>query len=188
MTRKIVYFLAFTALLWAFPVHADAEDTVSSDTARAFAEAGLPLLRQKAVPPDFSLPLAAPEGLAKIQNLGDLKGKVVFLNFWATWCGPCRSEMPSMEALYRRFNDKGLEMLAVNCGENSPEVTAFMRSNKLSFPTALDRKGEVSGLYGIQAIPTTYLIDRDGKIILRMVGSLNWNTPKIQAAFESLLK
>jgi thiol-disulfide isomerase/thioredoxin len=150
---------------------------------QAFADAGLRLLSQTVSSRDFSLPLVSGE----LQSLSALKGKVVFLNFWATWCGPCRDEMPSMEVLYKRFKDKGLEILAVNCMEEQEDVLAFMANNGLTFPALLDEDGRVSGAYGIQAIPTSYLINRDGRIILRLVGSINWDTEKIHAAIESLL-
>ena len=120
-------------------------------------------------------------------GLKDLQGKVVFLNFWATWCGPCRDEMPSMEALYTQYKDKGLEIIAVNVRESSKEVLAFMNEYSLSFPAVLDSDGRVSNSYGIQAIPTSFIIDREGKIITRLVGSIDWDTPEIRAAIESLL-
>ena len=151
--------------------------------ARAFSDAGLPLLKEKISIRDFSLPTLTGEN----QSLSDLKGKVVFLNFWATWCGPCRAEMPSMEALHISYREKGFEILAVNSGENQAQVLAFMTGNQLSFPVALDMDGKVSITYGVQAIPTSFLIDREGKIIARLVGSHNWDTPKIRAALEVLL-
>ena len=162
---------------------AKSQSTAPSETAVKFSEAGLRLLGEKVSPRDFSLPALAGGN----QSLNDLKGKVVFLNFWATWCGPCRDEMPSMEILYNRFRENGLEILAVNCGESRQEVQAFMANNGLSFPAVLDGDGRVSNSYGIQAIPTTFLIDRDGMIVLRLVGSINWDTPKVHAAVESLL-
>ncbi|MDR0311989.1 MAG: TlpA family protein disulfide reductase [Treponema sp.] len=159
---------------------------------KAFNEAGLSLLSQKITPRDFTLPLlsseSVPEALRKVQSLSALKGKVVFLNFWATWCGPCRVEMPSMETLYLKYKDKGFEILAVNSGERNSEVMSFMTSYGLSFPTVLDTDGTVSRFYGIQAIPTSYLIDREGNMILRLVGSIDWDTPQIHAALELLLE
>jgi thiol-disulfide isomerase/thioredoxin len=154
-----------------------------SGTAKTFDEAGLRLLREKVSPRDFSLSVL--EGETK--SLSSYKGKVVFLNFWATWCGPCRVEMPSMEAVYNKFSDKGLEMLAVNCDEDNAAVRSFIKNEGFSFPVLLDLDGKVSANYGIQSIPTTFLVDRDGMIILRLVGSIDWNTPKIHAALESLL-
>jgi peroxiredoxin len=95
--------------------------------------------------------------------------------------------MPSMESLYKKFNDKGLEILAVNCAEDKATVGSFMKNECFSFPALLDLNGKVSANYGIQSIPTTFIIDRDGMIILRLVGSIDWDTPKIHAALESLL-
>jgi len=155
----------------------------SGTTAKAFDEAGLRLLSKKVSPRDFSLSLL--EGETK--RLSSYKGKVVFLNFWATWCGPCRVEMPSIEAIYNKYSDKGLEMLAVNCSEDKATVSSFMKNEGFTFPALLDLDGRVSLNYGVQSIPTTFLIDRDGMIILRLVGSIDWNTPKIHAALESLL-
>jgi thiol-disulfide isomerase/thioredoxin len=168
------------------------QDAYTPEMVRAFSDAGLSLLNQKITPRDFSLPLlsseSVPESLRKVQSLGALKGKVVFLNFWATWCGPCRVEMPSMEALYLMYKDRGFEILAVNSGERNPEVMSFMTNYGLTFPTVLDSDGTVSRSYGIQAIPTTFLIDREGNMILRLVGSIDWDTPIIHAALELLLE
>ncbi|MDR3139339.1 MAG: TlpA family protein disulfide reductase [Treponema sp.] len=152
---------------------------------RAFGEAGLPVLRQRVPSPDFS---ASPAKLDRDSvTLANLKGKVVFLNFWATWCGPCRAEMPSMEALYQRYKEKGLEIVAVNYLENPKTVESFAEKFSLSFPITLDPSGRINGLYEVQAFPTTYIIDREGKIVTRVVGSLDWNTPELFAAFEALL-
>jgi len=164
-----------------------------SDLTRAFSEAGLPLLKEPISGRDFSLPLVSAGGTSNAVNaddtirLSDLKGKVVFLNFWATWCGPCRSEMPSMQSLYDRYRERGLEILAVNMQEGQDQVIAFMNSNNLSFPAALDSTGRIGSSYGIQAIPTSFIINREGNIIVRLVGSIDWDTPKIQNALELLL-
>jgi thiol-disulfide isomerase/thioredoxin len=152
---------------------------------RAFADAGLPVFRERVASMDFSASPADAEGGSL--TLAGLKGKVVFLNFWATWCGPCRAEMPSMEALYRRFKAEGLEILAVNFRENKKTVDAFTEQFNLSFPVSLDLSGRINRIYGVEAFPTTYILDREGKIVTRVVGSLNWNTPELFAAFETLL-
>jgi thiol-disulfide isomerase/thioredoxin len=180
----------FAALVLACSCSAKAQDGFSLEMTKAFADAGLPLLKERVAPQGFSLPRAVAPPLAAGEpiSLAGLKGKVVFLNFWATWCGPCRVEMPSMEALYGRYREKGLEILAVNCGESADQVAAFMRNNRLSFPAVLDANGRVSAAYGIRAIPASFLIDRDGMIVSRVVGSLDWDTPKIHAALEQLLK
>jgi thiol-disulfide isomerase/thioredoxin len=174
--------LHLTLVLLLLPVFVFA-DPVPKDIAKAFADAGLPVLKDRINPIEFSLPLLD----GKEQKLSALKGKVVFLNFWATWCGPCRVEMPSMENLHQRFKSRGLEILAVNCQEKNAEVASFMKGNKFTFPAALDVSGSISSRYGVRAIPTTCIIDREGKIIIRIAGSLNWDDPKIIAAFELLL-
>ena len=179
-------FLALAAFL-IYSCSAKAQDTPASDMTKAFADAGVPLLKETVSIRDFSLPLAEPLSPGGTQSLSALKGRVVFLNFWATWCGPCRSEMPSMESLHNRYSERGLEILAVNSGENTPEVLAFMKDNKLSFPTVLDMDGKVTMTYGVQAIPTSFIINREGRIIARKVGSIDWDSPKVRAALEILL-
>lgn len=185
--KKIILFTAVVLLAGSCAVKTQSD--FSPELTAAFADAGLTLLKQKTAPRDFSLPVASlvPGTLARPLSPGDFKGKVVFLNFWATWCGPCRMEMPSMEALYNKYKTKGFEILAVNSGESASDVLSFMNENRLTFTPVLDTNGSVGRAYGVQAIPTTYLIDRDGMIILRMVGSIDWNTPRIQAALEMLL-
>jgi thiol-disulfide isomerase/thioredoxin len=183
MKKRFLFSIFLSALILLSSCSAKPRNVSASELAKLFDEAGLRLLKEGVTPRDFSLSTAAGETF----TLSDLKGSVVFLNFWATWCGPCRSEMPSMEILYNRFKDQGLEILAVNCMEEPEEVLDFMKSYGLSFPAPLDIEGKVGGPYGIQAIPTTYLIDREGKIILRLVGSIDWDTPEIHTAMEALL-
>ncbi|MDR0562630.1 MAG: TlpA family protein disulfide reductase [Spirochaetaceae bacterium] len=149
----------------------------------AFAKAGLPLLREKQRIRDFSLKTLDGSSI----TLSRLKGKVVFLNFWATWCPPCRAEMPSMEILYQRYKDSGVELIAVDIMEKPQDVRNFLKNNPYTFPIAMDADGAVSGQYGIQAVPTTFIIDRDNTIIFAGAGSRNWNTPAVFIAFERLL-
>ena len=177
--------MLFLALFLLCACTAKSQGEPSLNLARLFGEAGIRTLNERLPSRDFSLPLASKGGT---QSLSGLRGKVVFLNFWATWCGPCRMEMPSMEILYGKYRDKGLEIFAVNILEKEPEVLAFMDSNGLSFPAALDLDGRIAASYGIQSIPTSFLIDREGNIIARLIGSINWDTPKVHAAFEELLK
>jgi thiol-disulfide isomerase/thioredoxin len=191
MNMKIYNLLFVVFLLFLNSCTPKPQAAYAPEMARAFSDAGLSLLSQKVTPRDFTLPLlspeSVPEALRKVQSLSALKGKVVFLNFWATWCGPCRVEMPSMENIYMKYKDRGFEILAVNSGERNSEVMSFMTSYGLTFPTVLDSDGTVSRYYGIQGIPTSYLIDREGNMILRLVGSIDWDTPQIHAALELLL-
>jgi peroxiredoxin len=150
---------------------------------RAFSQARIPLLKKRSLAKDFSLPLLG----GGTQTLSALKGKVVFLNFWATWCPPCQAEMPSMEKLYRHLEKAGLEFLAVDIQEDTKEVEAFITESSLNFPVALDESGRVSRLYGIRNIPTTFIIDKNGMIIASVVGSRDWDSPAVIIAFETLL-
>ena len=95
-------------------------------------------------------------------SLSKLKGKKVYLNFWATWCPPCKEEMPDLEKLYQETKDSDLVILAVNVGEDKKTVQDFITKNKYNFPVLLDVKGEVSQLYQVSGIPTSYFIDTNG--------------------------
>ena len=158
----------------------------------AFAEAGIPLLRETVSARDFSLPLLSPEitGDARenhvYKSLHAQKGNVVLLYFWATWCGPCRAGMIALESLYNLYKDRGLEILAVNISENEAQVQTFALNNQITFPILLDSDGRVSRTYGVRAIPTIFLVDREGRIMLRKVGSPDWNSPEIHAALDYL--
>ncbi len=133
--------------------------------------------------PDFTLPdlHGAPV------RLNDLRGKVVFLNLWATWCPPCRAEMPSMEALYRRFRDRDFAMLAVSEDIDAAVVASFVRELGLTFPVLLDTESRLPGRYGVTGFPETFIIDRDGQVIRHVVGPEDWDSPEMLAYFEALL-
>jgi len=157
---------------------------VSPDAIKAFREVNVRVLEQRVAPADFSLPSLNGESVA----LSSYKGSVVILNFWATWCPPCRAEMPSMETLYKRFQNQGLTILAVDLGETAAAVRQFIKNNNYTFPVLLDLKSNVGSLYGVRAIPASYIIDREGKIIASIMGSIQWDTPGMIAAFDALLK
>ena len=174
--------LVFLCGVFVFPRQLEAQ--VSAEAEKAFKEAGIRLLRNRQDPVNITLPLLG----GKNVSLSSYKGKVVILNFWATWCPPCRAEMPSMETLYQRLKKQGLEILAVDLEEGREEVQQFINSNRYTFPVLLDLDGKAGAQYGASAIPTTYILDREGKIIARIVGSIRWDNPKVIAAFEALLK
>ncbi len=120
-------------------------------------------------------------------RLRDFRGKVVFLNFFATWCVPCRLEMPSMERLSRAYRDKGLVVLAVDIREGARTVRPFMQELRLSFPALLDEDGSVGYMYGIRPLPATFLVGRDGKILWRAFGAREWDTQETREYFSWLL-
>ena len=118
---------------------------------------------------------------------GSYRGKLVVLNFWATWCPPCRLEMPSMERLYREFRDKGLEVVAVNFMETPEQVKAFAEEQKLSYPMLLDRRAEIAERYGVMRLPVTVLIGRKGEVIAKAIGFKDWYKDDIRELVAALL-
>jgi len=141
-------------------------------------------LKDRPAAPDFTLP--APDG--RKVSLRNFHGKVVFLNFWATWCESCREEMPSMERLYREFRGKGLEIVAVNVKDKRRDALAFVKELKLSYPILMDPEGEVGLLYGAFGLPVTYLIDRKGIVLARLWGPADWNSPAARNLFRALVE
>lgn len=135
-------------------------------------------------------PLALPRLDGDTLSLAELRGKVVMLNIWATWCAPCRIEMPSMQQVYEQFREDGLEVVAVSVdkdpGLRRPDgairgvVSEFVEQLGLTFPIVVDPTGATERLYGIDALPTTLLIDRSGRIRVREVGGRYWDrSPQI---------
>ena len=144
---------------------------------------GLQTPKEEVEAPDFSLP----DLTGKKIRLKDFRGKVVFLNFFATWCAPCRLEMPAMERLHWSYKDKGLVVLAVDIRESAKTVRAFTQELKLSFPALLDQKGSVAYTYSVRPVPATYLIGRDGKILGRAFGAREWDSSEARKYFASVL-
>ena len=141
-------------------------------------------LKDLAPAPDFTL--LDPDG--RKVSLKDFRGKVVFLNFWASWCESCREEMPAMDRLYREFKGKGLEIVAVNVKDKRPAALAFVKELKLSYPILMDPEGEVGLLYGAFGLPLTYLIDRKGTLLARLWGPADWYSPAARNFFNALVE
>jgi peroxiredoxin len=120
-------------------------------------------------------------------GLDDLRGRAVLLTFWATWCEPCRVEMPAMMALERELGPRGLTVIAVNVKEPGSRVEAFVKELGLTFAVLLDSRGEVSERYEVQALPTTYLIGRDGRLVALALGYRDWESPGARAYLAGLL-
>jgi len=143
--------------------------------------------------PNFTLDLlgggeARPEQSRRV-TLSDLRGKAVMVNFWASWCPPCRAEMPAIEKAYRSYKDLGFEVLAVNTTHQDREVdaAAFVDEFGLTFPILLDRSGAVSAAYILRALPTTFFIDREG-IIREVVIGGPMSEALIRSKVERLLQ
>jgi cytochrome c biogenesis protein CcmG, thiol:disulfide interchange protein DsbE len=120
-------------------------------------------------------------------NLFEFKGKVILLNLWATWCPPCREEMPSMQKLYEEYKSKNFTIVAVS-GESMDTVKNFLSKNKYDFPIFIDDNNQLNRTYGTGSIPTTYLIDKNGFMIAQFVGGRNWSSPLAKELIDSLMK
>ncbi|AKS38741.1 thiol-disulfide oxidoreductase [Anoxybacillus gonensis] len=107
----------------------------------------------------------------KIQ-LSDYRGKGVFLNFWGTWCKPCEKEMPYINSQYNVYKNEGVEVIAVNVGEAKVTVQTFVDRFQLTFPVVIDQQDQVMNAYDINPLPTTFLIDKDGKIVDIITGTM----------------
>jgi cytochrome c biogenesis protein CcmG, thiol:disulfide interchange protein DsbE len=122
----------------------------------------------------------------RIQSLKALQGKVVLLNFWATWCGPCRVEMPYFQKLADTYKDQGFVVLAINNQESAEVMQPFIEEYKLTFPIGLDKDARINALYMARQYPTTYVIGRDGNIIARQFGPFPEGA--VEAAIANWLK
>ncbi|MBW6484939.1 MAG: TlpA family protein disulfide reductase [Syntrophobacterales bacterium] len=135
--------------------------------------------------PNFTFP-----GLdGKNISLADFKGKVVFVNIWATWCPPCREEMPSMEKLHQELKGKDFEILAVSIDTaGAAAVAPFMKEYKLSFPALLDPEGRIKNLYGTTGVPESFIVNKEGLIEEIVIGPRDWFTPEVVRFFRNLIQ
>lgn len=138
------------------------------------------------VAPDFDLPNLEDNYV----RLSDFRGKVVFLNFWATWCKPCREEMPSMEVLYRNFKQDGLVVLAVSIDRvtTKQEIPPFVKSLNLTFPVLIDSWGQTDKRYKLMGVPETYIIDQQGILREKVIGPRDWTRLDNLDMVSALLK
>jgi len=150
------------------------------------AVVGLWLVRRQGpvLAPDF----AKPDLAGQTVRLSGLRGRVVLLNLWTTWCPPCREEMPSMERLWQRLQNQGFVLLAVSQDEQGAAVVEpFVRGLGLTFPVLLDPEGQIGRAYGVWGYPESFLIDREGRIVERVIGPRDWMAAEQIARLEQLL-
>jgi len=128
-------------------------------------------------------------GIGDIISLRDrYKGQITLVNIWATWCPPCREEMPAMEALYKDFSARGFRVAAVSIDEgNGTKVEEFAKELGLTFDMLHDESGAIQGVYQTTGVPESFLIDRDGRIVRRLIGSHDWNSPANRDLIDRLL-
>jgi peroxiredoxin len=159
-----------------------ARRALAADPARA-----LDLIKPARARPaqDFQVPVLPTGTLA----LSSTRGKAVFLNFWATWCPPCKEEMPDMERLHHRYRGRGLEVLALSVDADGAAVVApFVKTHGFTFRIGLDAKMSVASLYGVRALPSTFIIDRQGTITYLALGPRRWDGKEAWALFDSFLR
>ncbi|HEY8122634.1 MAG TPA: TlpA disulfide reductase family protein [Myxococcota bacterium] len=133
--------------------------------------------------PEFALPRLAGGEIA----LRELRGKVVLVNFWATWCAPCEQEMPAMQRLYARLAPRGFELVAISEDDDPRAVARFQQRLGLTFPIALDANKRIAGSYQSFRYPESFLIDREGVLVQRYIGERDWDAPEYVARVERLL-
>jgi peroxiredoxin len=122
-------------------------------------------------------------------SLSSLKGKVVMVHFWATWCPPCVEELPTLDRLFRSMAGRDLEVIAVSVDEGGAEtVGGFLQRNGLSLPVLLNPDRSVANLYGTFKFPETYLVDRDGVVRRKIIGAADWTSPAAQQVIQTMLE
>ncbi len=140
--------------------------------------------REGYLAPGFTLP----DLMGKPTSLSDFRGKVVLVNIWATWCGPCKREIPSLDRLYQLRKDKGFEIVAVSVDRTaSSKVASFVAQYQMSFPVLHDARGEVGNKYWARAIPSSFLLDRQGVIRWKVAGAIQWDDAKVLKRVDQLL-
>jgi len=175
---KHIIFFAFIIIVVAVVIFLQGKDSFLNLSYKPRAKVGLPA-------PNFTF--AGLDG--KKVSLTDFKGKVVFLNIWATWCPPCREEMPSMEILYQELKGKDFEIPAVSVDASGATVVApFMKEYKLSFPALLDPEGTIQNLYGTTGVPESFIIGKEGIIEKIVIGPMDWSTPEVVLFFRNLIQ
>jgi peroxiredoxin len=121
-------------------------------------------------------------------SLSAYRGKVVVINFWASWCPPCRFELPSMQRAYIKLQKEGVVMLAINVGEDVDTIFAFTADYPVTFPLLLDRDSSVTQAYPVVGLPTTFVVDPQGRLVYRAIGTREWDEPNLIKKILSLQK
>ncbi len=161
----------------ALPEQPATEITVEHDPYRLISIPEQPLA------PDFTL--LNPHGTP--YTLNQLRGKVVLVNFWASWCPPCIEEMPSMNSIYQRYREQGLEMLGINFQEEPTQITQFLKKVKVDFPVLFDHDGKVAHQWNVFSMPTSFLVDREGRVRYSVSRSIHWDLPETIAILDKLI-
>jgi peroxiredoxin len=177
MSRIVLIALVLSVALFSGCSRENAEDANKKKALSAEAVEG-------GAAPDFTLKDLAGHDL----KLSDLKGKVVLLNFWATWCPPCREEVPSLVSLNKQMSGKSFQMVTVSIDEGGKQaVEEFFKASGVTLPVLLDTERNVSSLYGTTGVPETFVIDRNGVIVKKVVGGMNWSDAAVVKSLDNLI-
>ena len=177
-TRRRLLFTSILALglIWTL---------ISADKTGSTTAGLIPAPQKGFLAPDFTLETLDGESI----TLSDLRGRVVLVNFWASWCPPCRAEMPAFRQAFQDYHGQGFEILAVNATaqDNLRDIAAFVEEYNLSFPIALDADGSVNEKYQVRSLPTSYFVDKEGIITEVVIGG-PITEALVRARIEELLK
>ena len=150
----------------------------------AHAEQTLTPINSPALAPDFQLQ----DMDGKLHRLSDYRGKPVIINFWTTWCPPCREEIPSMNRAWQQLEQEEIAMLAINMGEDEETIFIFSADYPADFPILMDRDGKVIEEWPVKGLPTTYVIAPDGRIAFRAIGSREWDDKSLLDRVRALCR
>ena len=128
------------------------------------------------------------KGLSMIWRFSELKGKVVFINFWATWCDECKKEKPTMQRLYEKMQGRPFQILTILYRDDAKKAVEYMKMNGYTMPVLLDEDMKVARNYGVRGVPETYIIDREGILKEKIIGRMTWDSPEAIDFIEKLLK
>ena len=188
MKRRVTAIIAATVFLLSFLPALSAQEVPEglSEGQRMLYQNGFDVVTKEITAPDFTLTNLDGQEV----SLSDYRGKVVLLNLWATWCPPCRSEMPSMQELYERFPRENFTILAVAAPnpprETRQKIEEFISNGSYTFPVLLDDSHSVYRRYGSGSVPTSWIVDPDGNLAARLVGARDWNEETIVNALKKL--
>ena len=160
-----------------------APESSGAEVAELLQKLNLTAYSRSTIPPEFDGRMAD----GRKVSLASLQGKVVLLNFWATWCQECRSEMPAFEQLHREFSVHGLAVIGINAREETTTIRNYAKELGLTFPLIVDPKGTINAAYGVIGLPTTFLIARDGRAVALAVGPREWASTPARVIIQALL-
>jgi peroxiredoxin len=174
MTANKAQTLLFSLLLMIF--------TITRSIASGDSPATLHAVADRPMAPEFAL--ADIDGV--IHRLSDYRGQVVIVNFWATWCPPCREEMPSMQRAWEQIQDEAMVILAIDVGEDADTIFTFTADYPVEFPLLLDLDSRVIQEWPVRGLPTTFIVDPQGRIAYRAIGTRDWEDPALLETLRAL--